>query len=133
MCSSDLTLKGSDAKSKLAQIEELGLLEVKDISLEYNDYQLVVLSKDEASKESKDLAAAITNKLKESEKYVVDVNINDGNKATEKDSKENEVATVNNLNQSSGKLALVLLLKDRNVIGNFGVGEDCEGLIPYKK
>ena len=71
-------------------------------------------------------------KLKSEGKYLVGVeNTNKKTSYIELYS-NNKVATIDNINEGSGKLALVLALKDGNVVGNFGISETAESLIPYK-
>lgn len=45
---------------------------------------------------------------------------------------ENKISTIDNINQGSGQLALVLALKDESIVGKFGISENAESIIPFK-
>ena len=96
----------------------------------------IVLSGDGKTKDFKsefeNLDKILIEKLKSEEKYIIGVETTDTKSSYIGLYSENKIATVDNINQGSGQLALILALKDGNVIGNFGIGDSVESLIPYK-
>ena len=126
-------LKNNSAKDKLKHLEDLGLIKVRSLDSNYSNYSSVVLSGDEKSKNFDALDKVLIEKLKYEDKHVVAVEtLNTEASSLEKYS-ENKVATINNINENAGQLSLVLALKDKNTVGNFGKGENCESLMPYNK
>ena len=97
----------------------------------------MVLSSDGNAKDNESQFESIDKllieKLKEEKKYLVEVESLDTKTPNIKLYSENKVTTIDNINQGSGQLALVLVLKDGNIVGDFGVSETATSLIPYKK
>ena len=124
-------LKNEGAREKLQPLQDLGLLKIKSLEPDYINTTSVVLSGDGYVEKIEDLSKALINKLKQ-EKYVVGIEATNTESSLMKLYSENKIATVNNINEGSGQLALVLALKDEKLIGNFGIGDNVESLIPYK-
>lgn len=130
------SLKSDDAKEKLKYLEEVGLLSLNKLETDYASYTSVILSEESNTKDLEKhfelIDKLLIEKLKSEGKYLVGVeNTNKKTSYIELYS-DNKVATIDNINEGSGKLALVLALKDGNVVGNFGISETAESLIPYK-
>ncbi len=130
------SLKSDDAKEKLKYLEEVGLLSLNKLGTDYASYTSVILSEESNTKDLEKhfelIDKLLIEKLKSEGKYLVGVeNTNKKTSYIELYS-DNKVATIDNINEGSGKLALVLALKDGNVVGNFGISETAESLIPYK-
>ena len=129
-------LKNDGAQEKLQPLQDLGLLDVRSLNSDYMNTTSVVLSGDGKTKEFKNefenLDKILIEKLKSEEKYIIGVETTDTKSSYIELYSQNKIATVDNINQGSGQLALILSLKDGNVIGNFGIGDSAESLIPYK-
>ena len=131
------SLNSTDAKVKLASLEELELIKVNDINNEYMSYDSVVLAGGSDSKTSKDdfekIDKFLISKLKEEKKSVIGVQKSTtANSYIELYSNE-KVSTVDNIEQKSGKLAMVMLLKDSNILGNYGILDTAQSILPYQK
>ena len=129
-------LKNDGAQEKLQPLQDLGLLDIRSINSDYMKATSIVLSGDGKTKDFKsefeNLDKILIEKLKSEEKYIIGVETTDTKSSYIGLYSENKIATVDNINQGSGQLALILSLKDGNVIGNFGIGDGAESLIPYK-
>lgn len=129
-------LKNDGAQEKLQPLQDLGLLDIRSINSDYMNATSIVLSGDGKTKDFKsefeNLDKILIEKLKSEEKYIIGVETTDTKSSYIGLYSENKIATVDNINQGSGQLALILSLKDGNVIGNFGIGDGAESLIPYK-
>ena len=131
------SLNSTDAKVKLASLEELELIKVNDINNEYMSYDSVVLAGGSDSKTSKDdfekIDKFLISKLKEEKKSVIGVQKSTtANSYIELYSNE-KVSTVDNIEQKSGKLAMVMLLKDSSILGNYGILDTAQSTLPYQK
>ena len=100
-------------------------------------YDSVVLDGGSDSKTSKDdfekIDKFLISKLKEEKKSVIGVQKSTtANSYIELYSNE-KVSTVDNIEQKSGKLAMVMLLKDSNILGNYGILDTAQSILPYQK
>ena len=130
------TLKSEGAKQKLQTLENLGLVDVRSLKSDYMNTTSVVLSGEGKTKDFKsefeNLDKILIDKLKSEDKYIVGIETTDTKSSYIELYSESKIATVDNINQGSGQLALVLALKDGKVTGSFGIGDNAENLIPYK-
>lgn len=124
-------LKNEGAREKLQPLQDLGLIKIKSLEPEYMNTASVVLDGDGYVEKVEDLSKALIEKLKQ-EKHVVGIETTETESSLIGLYSENKIATINNIDEGSGQLALVLALKDGNLIGNFGIGDNVESLIPYK-
>lgn len=124
-------LKNEGAREKLQPLQDLGLIKIKSLEPEYMNTASVVLDGDGYVEKVEDLSKALIEKLKQ-EKYVVGIETTETESSLIGLYSENKIATINNIDEGSGQLALVLALKGGNLIGNFGIGDNVESLIPYK-
>ena len=131
------SLNSTDAKVKLASLEELELIKVNDINNEYMSYDSVVLAGGSDSKTSKDdfekIDKFLISKLKEEKKSVVGVEKSTTTNSYIELYSNEKVSTVDNIEQKSGKLAMVILLKDSNILGNYGILDTAQSILPYQK
>ena len=131
------SLNSTDAKVKLASLEELELIKVNDINNEYMSYDSVVLAGGSDSKTSKDdfekIDKFLISKLKEEKKSVVGVQKSTTTNSYIELYSNEKVSTVDNIEQKSGKLAMVILLKDSNILGNYGILDTAQSTLPYQK
>ena len=130
------TLKSEGAKQKLQTLENLGLVDVRSLKSDYMNTTSVVLSGEGKTKDFKsefeNLDKILIDKLKSEDKYIVGIETTDTKSSYIELYSESKIATVDNINQGSGQLALVLALKDGKVTGSFGIGDNAKNLIPYK-
>lgn len=130
------TLKSEGAQQKLQTLENLGLVDVRSLKSDYMNTTSVVLSGEGKTKDFKsefeNLDKILIDKLKSEDKYIVGIETTDTKSSYIELYSESKIATVDNINQGSGQLALVLALKDGKVTGSFGIGDNAKNLIPYK-
>lgn len=131
------SLNSTDAKVKLASLEELELIKVNAINNEYMSYDSVVLAGGSDSKTSKDdfekIDKFLISKLKEEKKSVVGVQKSTTTNSYIELYSNEKVSTVDNIEQKSGKLAMVMLLKDSSILGNYGILDTAQSILPYQK
>ena len=131
------SLNSTDAKVKLASLEELELIKVNAINNEYMSYDSVVLAGGSDSKTSKDdfekIDKFLISKLKEEKKSVVGVQKSTTTNSYIELYSNEKISTVDNIEQKSGKLAMVMLLKDSNILGNYGILDTAQSILPYQK
>lgn len=130
------SLKNDNARENLKYLEQVGLLDLNKLESNHTSYTSVVLSEEtntkDLAKHFESIDKLLVEKLKSEGKYLVGVENTNKKISYIELYSENKIATIDNINQGSGNLALVLALKDENVVGNFGISETAESLIPYK-
>ncbi|SCH11369.1 MULTISPECIES: copper transporter [unclassified Romboutsia] len=130
-------LKDDNSKETLEYLQELKVLDLNKLEDNYSAYTSVVLSSDGNAKDNEaqfeSIDKLLIEKLREEKKNLVAVESLDTKTSNIKLYSDNKVTTIDNINQGSGQLALVLVLKDGNVVGDFGVSDTATSLIPYKK
>ena len=65
----------------------------------------------------------ILNKLKENNKYLVAANQSESDNTILKLYSENNISTIDNINEGIGKVSLTNLLKNQNVVGHYGTSD----------
>lgn len=129
-------LKNEGAKDKLTYLEELGILTLSELSDSYQSYTSVVLTGKSSNKDLesqfKEIDKSLIDKIKSENKYVVGVEDAETKLSYIDLYSENKISTIDNINQGSGQLALVLVLKDESIVGKFGISENAESIIPFK-
>lgn len=125
-------LKSEGAQEKLQPLEDLELINIKSLKSNYMDNVSIVLNGYGDAEKFEKLDKILVDKLKGEEKHIVAVETTDTESSFIELYSENKITTVNNINQDTGQLALVLTLKDKLLAGSFGVGDNCKSLIPYK-
>ncbi|MCI5628866.1 MAG: copper transporter, partial [Clostridium sp.] len=73
----------------------------------------------------------IIDKLKEGNKYLVAVSQSDSENTILELYSKNNVSTIDNINEGIGKVSLVNLLKNQNIVGNYGTSKNAKELIAY--
>ena len=128
-------LSTEESVEKLQVLEELELINVLHLDTNYTNFTSVVVDIDNRDEEYKEefnnINKMLINKLKSKEKYIVGVQTTEAKDSYIDLYSENEVATIDNINQDCGQLALVLLLKNESTIDNFGISENAKSIIPY--
>ena len=75
----------------------------------------------------------ILNKLKENNKYLVAANQSESDNTILKLYSENNISTIDNINEGIGKVSLTNLLKNQNVVGHYGTSDVSTEIIAYEK
>lgn len=130
-------LNTKSAKTDLNKLENLGIIEVKSLNSNYITYESVVLigeNEDENLEKSFEVKDKnLISKLKNEKKYIVAVQRESSKSQFVKLCSELKISTIDNIDGKIGKVSLAMLIKDESKIGNFGVGEDVESLMPFSK
>ncbi|MGM9534542.1 MAG: copper transporter [Intestinibacter sp.] len=130
-------LNGDSAKEDLEKLQDLELIKIKSLSDNYASYDSVVLvgeNEDENIKTSFEVKDKnIISKLKSENKYLVAVQREDSKSEFIKLCSASKISTINNIDESVGKISLAMLIKDESKVGSFGIGEDVQDLMPFSK
>ncbi|MGL5347419.1 MAG: copper transporter [Peptostreptococcaceae bacterium] len=130
-------LKTQEGSSRLAYLQELEIIKVNSISDNYTSYDSVVLTSQRDSKTGKSQFEKIDKilipKLKNEGKVLVGAQKSDTNFSNIELYSKEKISTVDNLEDGTGKVSLVTILKSGNINGNYGKLDSAESLIPYKK
>ena len=126
--------KGYD---QLYALEDLGVIKINNIDeKKYQDYDSVVLLGELTGKDAKVKFDAkeklVLDGLKEENKYLVAVTQIDSNNEILKLYSENNISTIDNINEGMGKISLTTLLKNQNIVGNYGNSDLAKELIAYE-
>lgn len=130
-------LKVEGASDKLIYLQELGMIKLNSLDNDYLSYDSVVVAGESEQKdieeEFKKVDKVLIQKLKEENKNVVGVQKSDTKYSYINLYKNDQVSTIDNIDEGVGKLSLVLTLKEGNSLGSFGRLESADSLLPYKK
>lgn len=126
--------KGYD---NLYALEDLGVIKINDIDQKnYVNYDSVVLLGEETGKNAKENFNAkekiILDDLKEENKYLVAVSQSESNNTILKLYSDNNISTIDNINEGTGEVSLTTLLKNQNIVGNYGNSDLAKDLIAYE-
>ena len=134
------SLNSTKGYEQLYALENLGVIKINNIDEnKYQDFDSVVLLGELTGDDEKDLKEKFATK----EKLIID-NLKELNKylvaATQKDSpidilklySQNDISTIDNINEGIGKVSLTTLLKNQNMVGNYGESEVAKEIIAYK-
>ena len=129
-------LKTSDAKSNLSKLQEFQIINIRSISDNY-DFESIVLAGGNNGKLKEklfnNLDKNIIEKLRSENKHIVGVQISDSKYSYINLYFNEKVTSVDNIDEGIGKISMIMLLEDSNILGKFGRTEDSDNLIPYKK
>lgn len=131
------SLSSTKGYDQLYALEDLGVIKINSIDeKKYQEYDSVVLLGELTSKDAKDKFDAkekiILDSLKEENKYLVAVSQSDRNNTILKFYLENNISTIDNINEGIGKVSLTTLLKNQNIVGNYGNSDLAKELIAYE-
>lgn len=123
---------------QLYALENLGAIKINNLDeKKYQDYDSVVLLGELTGKDAKikfdQKEKIILNKLKENNKYLVAVNQSESDNTILKLYSENNISTIDNINEGIGKVSLTNLLKNQNVVGHYGTSDVSTEIIAYEK
>ncbi len=129
----------TDAKGydQLHVLEELGVIKINSIDeSKYQDFDSVVLLGELTGKDAKDKFEVkeklLVDSLKEKNKYLVAATQSDIDTTILKLYSENDISTIDNINEGIGKVSLTTLLKNQNIVGNYGQSELAKEIMAYK-
>lgn len=123
---------------QLYALENLGVIKINNLDeKKYQDYDSVVLLGELTGKDAKikfdQKEKIILNKLKENNKYLVAANQSESDNTILKLYSENNISTIDNINEGIGKVSLTNLLKNQNVVGHYGTSDVSTKIIAYEK
>ena len=123
---------------QLYALENLGAIKINNLDeKKYQDYDSVVLLGELTGKDAKikfdQKEKIILNKLKENNKYLVAANQSKSDNTILKLYSENNISTIDNINEGIGKVSLTNLLKNQNVVGHYGTSDVSTEIIAYEK
>ena len=123
---------------QLYALENLGVIKINNLDeKKYQDYDSVVLLGELTGKDAKikfdQKEKIILNKLKENNKYLVAANQSKSDNTILKLYSENNISTIDNINEGIGKVSLTNLLKNQNVVGHYGTSDVSTKIIAYEK
>ena len=132
------SLSNAKGYDQLYALEDLGVIKINSIDQsKYQDYDSVVLLGELTGKDAKDKFNAkeklILDGLKEENKYLIAVSQSDINNTILKLYSENNISTIDNINEGIGKVSLTTLLKNQNIVGNYGNSDLAKELIAFEK
>ena len=130
------SLASAKGYEQIYALEDLGVVKINEIKKEnYQAYDSVVLlgesSGDDIKAKFNEKEKIIIDKLKEGNKYLVAVSQSNSENTILELYSKNNVSTIDNINEGIGKVSLVNLLKNQNIVGNYGTSKNAKELIAY--
>ncbi len=130
-------LSTSKGYEQLYALENLGVLKINSINEElYQSYDSVVLLGELSGKDANTKFNAkeklIIDGLKEKNKYMVAATQSESNNTILKLYSDNNISTIDNINEVIGKISLTTLLKNQNIVGHFGNSDVSKELIAFE-
>ena len=130
-------LSENNANEKLKNLETLEIITINKLNDNYQNYDSVVLAGGNNGKSGKEqyekIDKVLIDTLKDKEKNIVGVQQSNAKFSYVDLYSENKISTVDNIEEGTGKISLVMLLQDSSIAGKFGVLEESEAILPYKK
>ena len=130
------SLASAKGYEQIYALEDLGVVKINEIKKEnYQAYDSVVLlgesSGDDIKAKFNEKEKIIIDKLKEGNKYLVAVSQSNSENTILELYSKNNVSTIDNINEGIGKVSLVNLLKNQNIVGSYGTSKNAKELIAY--
>lgn len=130
-------LSESNASLKLKELEDAEMIKINSLNENYQSYNSVVIVGGNNGKLGKEqyenIDKILIETLKDKDKNIVGVQ-QSNTKFSYVDLYFNDkVTTIDNVDESIGKLSLVMVLQDSSIAGKFGKLEGSDSIIPYKK
>lgn len=129
-------LKTPDAKINLSKLQECQIINIRSISDNYNFESIVLAGGNNGKLKEKlfnNLDKNLIEKLRSENKHIVGVQRSDSKYSYINLYFNEKVTSVDNIDEGIGKISMVMLLEDSNILGKFGRTEESDNLIPYKK
>lgn len=130
-------LNESNASIKLAQLEDIGMIKINELNENYQIYDSVVIAGGNngnlGEKQYENIDKVLIETLNDKEKNIVGVQQSNAEFSYSDLYFSDKIASIDNIDENIGKLSLVILLQDSNIVGKFGELEGSDSIIPYKK
>ena len=130
-------LSENNASEKLKQLEAENIIKINSLNENYQAYDSVVIAGGNNGKTGKEqynkLDKIVIETLKENEKYIVGVQQTSAKFSYVDLYSNDKITTIDNIDEGTGKLSLVIVLQDSTIEGKFGKLEGSDSIIPYKR
>ena len=131
------SLSDIKAYEQLHALEDLGVIKINSINEnKYQDFDSVVLLGELTGKDAKEKFAIkekiLVDSLKEKNKYLVAATQSNVDTTILNLYSQNNISTIDNINEGIGKVSLTTLLKNQNIVGNYGESELAKEIMAYK-
>ena len=130
-------LSENNASEKLKQLEAENIIKINSLNENYQAYDSVVIAGGNNGKTGKEqynkLDKIVIETLKENEKNIVGVQQTSAKFSYVDLYSNDKITTIDNIDEGTGKLSLVIVLQDSTIEGKFGKLEGSDSIIPYKK
>ena len=130
-------LSEKSAAEKLKNLENLEIIKVNVLNDNYQNYDSIVLAGGNNGKSGKEqyekIDKVLIDTLKDKEKNIIGVQESNAKFSYIELYSQNKITTVDNIEHNIGKLSLVMLLQDSSIAGEFGILDNSESILPYKK
>ena len=130
-------LAGSNVKQKLRQLEDEEIIKINRLNENYDTYDSVVIAGGNNGKLGKEqyenIDKILIETLKDKEKNIVAVEPSNTKFSYIDLYSNDKVTTIDNIDEGTGKLSLVMVLQDKTISGKFGKLTGADSIIPYKK
>lgn len=131
------SLSEDNSLEKLKNLETLEIIKINYLAENYKEFTSTIIAGGNNGELKEKLFNTIDKPLIESlknqGKHIVGVERNDSKFSYSKLYFDNKISSIDNINNESGKISLITLLEDVNILGIYGESEESESLIPYKK
>ena len=130
-------LSEKSADEKLKNLENLEIIKINVLNDNYQNYDSIVLAGGNNGKSGKEqyekIDKVLIDTLKDKEKNIIGVQESNAKFSYIELYSQNKITTVDNIEENIGKLSLVMLLQDSSIAGEFGILDNSESILPYKK
>ena len=130
-------LSEKNANEKLKDLETLEIIKINVLNNNYQNYDSIVLAGGNNGKSGKEqyenIDKTLIDTLKDKEKNIIGVQESNAKFSYVDLYSEDKITTVDNIEENIGKLSLVMLLQDSSIAGEFGILDNSESILPYKK
>ena len=130
-------LNGDDINEKLKQLESEDIIKINKLNEDNIDYDSIVIAGGNNGKLGKEqyenIDKVLIETLKDKEKNIVAVEQSSTKFSYIDLYSKDKITTIDNIDEGTGKLSLVIALQDKTVSGKFGKLKGSDSIIPYKK
>ncbi len=131
------SFSSENSTEKLEKLQEMEIINIDFLGENYKEYESVVLAGGNNGELEIELFNNIDkpliDNLKNNGKHIIGVQRDDSKFSYVNHYFENKISTIDNINTSIGKISLVMLLEDVNILGKYGQSEESDKLIPFEK
>ena len=130
-------LNGDDINEKLKQLESEDIIKINKLNEDNINYDSIVIAGGNNGKLGKEqyenIDKVLIETLKDKEKNIVAVEQSSTKFSYIDLYSKDKITTIDNIDEGTGKLSLVIALQDKTVSGKFGKLKGSDSIIPYKK